>query len=259
MTWVMRETRLGIGFSQNRNTPAFPPARRSGTLVLVVGHRPRLTLGPMQNPVRGFLHGAAALASAVGATFLWERGAGGGSARLALLAFGASLVALYTTSSLYHSFPWRLAWKRRMQRLDHAMIYVLIAGTYTPMAAIALEGWLRWAALGASWGIAAVGIAQKAFWPRLPDGFSIALQTTQGWLALPLFFPLAERLPAPALALGLLGGALYTVGMVLLVTERPRLWPRVFSYHEFFHVLVVSGSAAHYAMALGYLAPLASG
>ena len=136
------------------------------------------------------------------------------------------------------------------------MIYVLIAGTYTPMAVIALDGWLRWAALGASWGIAALGIAQKVFWPRLPDGWSIAAQTAQGWLALPLFFPLADRLPAPALALALGGGVLYSVGMVFLVTERPRLWPRVFSHHELFHVHVVAGSAAHYALALLYLAPL---
>lgn len=219
-------------------------------------HAPRLTLGPMQNPVRGFLHGAAAVASGVGATFLWASCEGSGYARLSVLTFAVSLVALYTTSTLYHSVPWGVAWKRRMQRLDHSMIYVLIAGTYTPMAMIALDGWLRWAALGASWGIAALGIAQKAFWPRLPDGWSIAAQTAQGWLALPLFFPLADRLPAPALALALGGGVLYSVGMVFLVTERPRLWPRVFSHHELFHVHVVAGSAAHYALALLYLAPL---
>jgi hemolysin III len=222
----------------------------------MLGQSPRLTLGPMQNPVRGFLHGGAALASLVGAAVLWARSAGGGSARLALLAFGASLVALYTTSSLYHSVPWRLAWKRRMQRLDHSMIYVLIAGTYTPMAVIALDGWLRAAALAASWGIAAAGIAQKAFWPGLPDRYSIAAQAAQGWLALPLFFPLADRLPAPALALAVGGGLLYSVGMVVLLTERPRLWPRVFSHHEVFHVHVVAGSAAHYALTLLYLAPL---
>jgi hemolysin III len=211
----------------------------------------------MQNPVRGLLHGTAALASAVGATFLWSACRGGGSARLAVLTFAASLVALYGVSSLYHSVPWPAPWKRRMQRLDHAMIYVLIAGSTTPVAAIALDGGLRWAALGATWGIAAAGIAQKAFWPALPDGWSVALQTAQGWLALPLAFPLAERLPGPALALGLLGGVLYTVGMVCLVTERPRLWPRVFSHHELFHVFVVCGSAAHYAMTLRYVAPLA--
>ena len=94
--------------------------------------RERLTFGKMQNPVRGFLHGAAAAASLVGTVLLWTRGAGDVSRQLALLVFGVSLLALYTVSSLYHSVPWREPWKARMQRLDHAMIYVLVAGTYTP-------------------------------------------------------------------------------------------------------------------------------
>jgi hemolysin III len=80
------------------------------------------------------------------------------------------------------------------------------------------------------------------------------MTTLQGWLALPLFIPLAQRLPGPALLLMALGGVLYTVGMVFLVTERPRLWPHVFSYHEAFHVCVVAGSAAHYALMFAYVA-----
>jgi len=214
----------------------------------------RLTLGKMQNPVRGVLHGSAAVASIVGALVLWQRCSGNLPRQLALLVFGLSLVGLYTGSSLYHSVPWREVWKRRMQRIDHAMIYILVAGTCTPMACIVLDGWLRWAALGGAWGIAGIGIVQKIFLPKLGDWFSITLQTTQGWLALPLFIPLAQRLPAAALLLTGLGGVFYTVGMVCLVTRRPRLWPRVFSHHEVFHVLVVAGSAAHYAMTLLYVA-----
>jgi len=217
-------------------------------------HHDRLTLGKMQNPVRGFLHGTAAAASVVGAVVLCAQCAGDLPRQLALLVFGLSLVGLYTGSSLYHSVPWSRVWKARMQRVDHAMIYLLVAGTYTPLACIVLDGWLRWAALGAAWGIALVGILQKIFLPRIGDWFSIALQTTQGWVALPLFVPLAQRLPYPAVVLGALGGVLYTTGMVCLVTERPRLWPRVFSHHEVFHIFVVAGSAAHYAMTFLYVA-----
>jgi hemolysin III len=215
----------------------------------------RVTLGKMQNPVRGFLHGAAAASSIAGAIFLWSRGAGDLRRQLPLLIFAASLVALYTTSSLYHSVPWRRCWKARMQRVDHSMIYVLVAGTFTPLAAIVLDGWLRVAALAAVWGIATIGILQKVFVPRVPHGYSIALQTTQGWLGVFFLWPLAQRLPWVALQLAVVGGLSYTVGMVCLVTERPRLWPRVFSYHEVFHVFVVAGSAAHYAMTLWYVAP----
>jgi hemolysin III len=218
-------------------------------------HLERLTLGRMQHPVRGFLHGTAAVLSIVGSVFLWFRGSGEPSRQVALLIFGLSLVSLYTVSSLYHSYPWHLKWKKRMQRLDHSMIYVLIAGTYTPILWIVFDGWVRWASLAAVWGIALIGITQKAFVPGVRNWFSISLQMIQGWVAILLFPALFVRLPMTAVALTVLGGLLYSVGMVFVVTKRPRLWPRVFSYHEVFHVLVIAGSALHFAVAYWWVAP----
>jgi hemolysin III len=212
----------------------------------------------MQNPVRGCLHGAAAAASIIGTAFLWTHGAGDLSRQLALLVFGTSLLALYTVSSLYHSVPWRDVWKERMQRLDHSMIYVLVAGTYTPIAAIVLSGRHRSAILGAVWGIALVGIAQKVLLPQLASWVSITLQMVQGWLGPFVAVPLVQHLSWQPLALIALGGVLYTVGMVLFVTRRPRLWPRVFSYHEVFHVLVVAASSVHYAAIFAYVANFAT-
>jgi hemolysin III len=214
----------------------------------------RATLGRMQNPVRGFLNAAAATASLVGTVLLWTRGAGSLSHQLALLIFGVSLLALYTASGLYHSVPWRDAWKGRMRRIDHAMIYVLVAGTYTPIAGIMLSGWRRSAILTAVWGIAVIGIAQKVLLPQLGAWVSIMLQMIQGWLGVFMAPPLARELPIEALLLIACGGILYTVGMVLFVTQRPRLWPRVFSYHEVFHVFVVSASAIHYAAIFTFVA-----
>jgi hemolysin III len=208
----------------------------------------------MQNPVRGLLHGVSALLSVVGIAALWSRAAGDLFQQCALLVFSLSLFGLYTVSCAYHSIRWNPLWKGRMQRIDHAMIYVLIAGTYTPMAAIVLDGWLRFAALGTVWGITAVGGVQKLFWPQLGHGYSVVLQVAQGWFAVLLLAPLSERLGWPAVGLLLLGGLCYTLGMVAFATQRPRLWPRVFSYHEIFHVLVVGGSAAHYAMTFVYVA-----
>src|SRR5215204_5919395 len=101
----------------------------------------RICLGRMQNPIRGFLHGSAAVLSMVGAAVLWRAGENDLGMRIALVAFAASLVGLYTVSSLYHSFPWQSVWKRRMQRLDHSMIYLVVAGTYTPLAMVVLDGW----------------------------------------------------------------------------------------------------------------------
>ena len=213
----------------------------------------------MQHPVRGFLHGTAAVLSAIGAAVLWNESRGYLGLQLALLVFAVSLVALYTVSGLYHSVPWQSEWKRRMQRLDHSMIYLVVAGTYTPLAMVVLDGPLLWAALTATWGIALGGIAQKIFWPGVGESFSIAMQTFQGWLALPFMGMFARTLPRGAMVLVVAGGLLYTIGTILFVTRRPQLWPRVFSYHEVFHVFVVAASSLHYAAMLAYVAHFAAG
>ena len=213
----------------------------------------RVTLGKMTHPVRGFLHGTAAVASLVGAVAITALSSGSAWDRMSLLVFGLCLVGLYTVSALYHSVPWGDLWKKRMQRLDHTMIFVLVAGTYTPIAWILFDGWLRWATLAVQWGIVVVGAFEKFVSSTDRPAFSVALSTTQGWLAVLLLWPLAERLPWPALLLIGLGGVLYTVGMILLVTGRPRLWPRSFSYHEVFHVMVVAASAVHFGAIARYL------
>ncbi len=215
--------------------------------------RERIRLGKMTNPVRGFLHGTAAVVALIGAIILLAVAPGDAWRRLSLVVFGLSLVGLYTVSSLYHSIPWRQIYKQRMQRLDHVMIYILIAGTFTPLAAIVLDGWLRWATLATQWGIVTIGALEKTLRRTPSRNLSVALQTTQGWLALGLLWPLSSRLPwTPILLMGM-GGVLYTVGMVFLVTNRPRLWPRVFSYHELFHVMVIAASSLHFAAISGYV------
>jgi len=217
------------------------------------GHE-RVRLGKMTHPVRGFLHGTAAVVSLVGATLVTVLASGGIARRLSLLVFGLSLVSLYTVSALYHSVPWRAIWKRRWQRLDHTMIHVLVAGTYTPIAFIVLDGWLRVATLAVQWLIVAIGAVHNLALKRPVRAASIALQTIQGWLALLLIWPLAGRLPWPAILLIVLGGVLYTAGMVVMVTGRPRLAPRFFSSHEVFHLLVVAASSVHFAAVARYVA-----
>lgn len=212
----------------------------------------RWTLGKMQNPVRGFLHGVAALVSVVGTAFLIAR-ANSLRAVVAALIFGLGLLCLYTTSSLYHSIPWREAWKRRMQRLDHSMIFVLIAATYTPIALVILNGPWQWIALAIAWGIAIAGIIHRIFGSMERHVLSFTLMLILGWLAIPLMFPLAHRAGTAAVVLIAIGGGLYTVGMVFKVTRWPRLWPRVFSAHELFHVFVVVASVLHWTATYRYV------
>jgi hemolysin III len=218
---------------------------------------PRWTLGRMQNPVRGFLHGSAAVLAVLATPFLIVR-APTWPSRLAVLVFGISMVGLYATSSLYHSVPWPGPWKKRMQRLDHSMIYVLIAGTYTPALVVVLDPPLQWIGLGVMWGIVAFGIGQHLLFPRDSTGFSVGLATTMGWLGVLIAWPFIQTVGLVGVALAVVGGVLYTVGMVFLVTNRPRLWPRVFSYHEAFHVLVVLATATHFVVLWRYVVPLAA-
>ena len=217
----------------------------------------RITLGRMQNPVRGLLHGTAAILAIIGTGFLVAR-VPSIPGRIAMVVYGLGLLALYSTSSLYHSIPWSEHWKKRMQRLDHAMIFVLIAATFTPIAAIALEGWIRAASLGIAWFIALSGVAHHLFIKNQRFHLSIGMMVTLGWLMAPLMIPIAARAGGALVGLIAAGGTVYTVGMVIVVTQRPKLWPRIFSSHELFHVFVVTASALHFAAIARYVAPLAT-
>ncbi len=216
----------------------------------------RVKLGRMHHPVRGFLHGTAALLSVAGMIVLAVKTAGDLPRMLTMLVFSGSMVALYTTSSLYHSIPWKERWKKRMQRFDHSMIFLLVAGTYTPIAFNVLTGTWKWTTLAVVWGIAVIGILQKMLFPKVRNWLSITLYMVMGWFAVIPVRELFDRLPLEAMALLIVGGACYSVGMILLVAKRPRLFPRVFSYHEVFHILVITGSLLHFLMILTYVVPI---
>jgi len=216
----------------------------------------RWSLGRMQNPVRGFLHGGAAVAALV-TGFILVLYAPTWPMRAAVAVFALAAVGLYVTSSLYHSIPWSEMGKVRMQRVDHSMIYVLIAGTYTPALFVVLDSPWRWVALGVAWGIVSFGVVRQLFHRGNKQAFSVALSTTLGWLGVFLVWPFIVELGWLAFALIVLGGALYTIGMVFMVTNRPRLWPRVFSYHEVFHVMVVLATITHFVVLARYVVPMA--
>ncbi len=207
----------------------------------------RLTLGRMQNPVRGFLHGGAAVVSAVGLGLLVARVWGDSSRMVAAIVFGVSLVAMYTVSALFHSIDWRPTVWRWMQRVDHSMIFLLVAGTTTPLAIAGLSGWPLVGALGVVWGIAVVGITLKLTLRSPLTWLSVTLQLIMGWSAVVWFPALVERFSWAEAWPIIAGGLAYTIGVVFYATQRPRLFPRVFSAHELFHVLVVTASSLHFA------------
>ena len=135
------------------------------------------------------------------------------------------------------------------------MIFVLVAGSFTPIAFNVLDGAWRISVLAVVWTVTIVGVTQKVVWPIVRSWFSITLQTTLGWFALVPIVELIRRLSGGAVVMIAVGGLFYTVGMVLFTLKRPRLSPRVFSYHEVWHMFVISASLLHFLVVLLYVVP----
>lgn len=210
--------------------------------------------GRVKNPIRTLLHGGSALGAVVGAALL-ARAAAGGRQFLAGLIFSLTLVAMYTVSALYHAVGWPERRKSFMQRLDHSMIFLLVAGTFTPFGLVVLDGWLRSTLLSLVWVLALVGISLKFILARVGTRLSVALQHTMGWLSLVALPLIWSRVGPGAVWLLLAGGLAYSAGTVVFVLKRPRLAQRVFSYHELFHLLVIVGSVCHFLSVWWYVMP----
>lgn len=209
----------------------------------------------VKNPIRTLLHGGAALAAVIGAALL-ARTAAGGRQLLAGLIYSLTLIAMYTVSALYHAVGWQDRRRAFMQRLDHSMIFLLVAGTFTPFGVVVLDGWIRPALLALVWTIALVGIALKFVLSRVSTPLSVALQHMMGWLSLVAMPLIWSRAGSGAVWLLLAGGLAYSAGTVVFALQRPRLVVRVFSHHELFHVLVIVGSIFHFLAVWWYVMPL---
>jgi hemolysin III len=174
--------------------------------------------------------------------------ASGGRARVAAAIYAVAVSALFGTSALYHRVTWRPSARRWMRKLDHSMIFVLIAGTYTPVALLALSGSLSRAVLIVVWVGAAAGIAFKLVWIDAPKWLFAAVYLALGWVSLVVFGELPAAIGWLGAAGLAAGGLLYTVGALIYATERPNPAPKVFGYHEIFHALVIAAASLHYAV-----------
>lgn len=173
-------------------------------------------------------------------------GATGGRARLAAGIYAGAVSGLFGTSALYHRVTWRPAARRWMRRLDHSMIFVLIAGTYTPVALLALSGTLAHVVLAVVWGGAAAGVIFKLVWIDAPKWILAAVYVALGWVAVSTFGQLPGSIGWLGVAGLAAGGLLYSAGAVIYASERPNLRPGVFGYHELFHAFVIAAAALHY-------------
>src|SRR4051812_32468633 len=179
-----------------------------------------------------------------------------GEAMMAAGIYAVSVAALFGTSALYHRVNWRsLAARRWMRRLDHSMIFVLIAGTYTPFALLVLHGTLATVILIVIWAGAAAGIVLKLCWIDAPKWLIAVIYVALGWVAVAAFPDMLDRLGVTPTALVAAGGVLYTVGAVVYALRRPDPAPQVFGYHEVFHALVIAAAALQYAVIAFFVLP----
>jgi hemolysin III len=208
----------------------------------VVRHR------TLREPFCGLSHLAGVVLSVAGLVALLSLSYGKPWRLTAFSVYGASLILLYTASTLYHSLtvgPGRI---ERLRAIDQAAIYGLIAGTYTPICLIAMRGALGWRLFGVVWGIALTGAAARLAWRSFPDWLSLTLYLTMGWLFVVALVPIFQALGGAGITWLLFGGALYLVGVVVLTLDRPRLWPGTFGSHELWHLFVLGGSACHFVL-----------
>ena len=212
-------------------------------------------------PWSAITHGVGAALGILGTVLLILKAVFGGQGAWAIVSFalyGASMIGLYTASTLYHCLRTGVGGRIALRKYDHASIYLLIAGTYTPVCLVALRqmgGW-GWALFGAIWGLAVAGIILTLFWVNSPRWVTSGVYLFMGWLAVIALYPLWQAIGWSGLAWLLAGGILYTVGGVLYAVKWPgRNNPR-FGCHEIFHLFILAGSVCHYLLMYRILAAL---
>ena len=214
---------------------------------------------PTKPLLRGWFHPFAALASLVATSILLYQTRHDLPRQVSLLIFGLSMVLLFAVSSVYHIGNWSPRVRAALRAFDHSNIYVLIAGTYTPICVNVLSGWMRIFVLALVWSVAVAGISTSWISTKLPKWATSAIYIAMGWIVLIPMPTLLERLPGSAILTLVLGGICYTIGGVVYAMKRPNPFPRVFGYHEIFHLWVVAGSACFAAMIWIWVVPYPRG
>jgi hemolysin III len=204
--------------------------------------------GPPTHPLlRGWSHVVALVAAAV-LCGLMVGLAPGTLARATAIVYLVGLCAMFGVSALYHRVSWSPAARARMGRIDHSTIFAAIAGTYTPVAALGLDGWARTTLLALVWGGAVVGVALQWLPITLPRWLFTSIYALVGWAAVIALPQLHDALGTVGLALLAGGGLAYTLGAVVYALQRPDPWPSVFGFHEVFHACTVVGAGLHLAV-----------
>jgi len=208
----------------------------------------------LREPVNGLMHLGAAIAAGFGLVALLLISQGSLIKQASLLVYGAALILMFSASAAYHLIRAQPQSALVLRKLDHSAIYLLIAGTYTPICLYYFTGFWRWGVLAIIWSMAIAGVAVKVFVIRAPRWLTAAIYLAMGWLCLMGIRVMLATMPMSALLWLLLGGIFFSVGALVYVTKRPNFYPGVFGFHELWHIFVILGCLSHFILMAAYVA-----
>lgn len=209
----------------------------------------------INDPISTITHFVGAILSIMGIVYLVSKGYNESNPLhlVTYVIFGLSLVLLYCASTIYHAIESPQKLKILLKRIDHMMIFVLIAGTYTPICLITLKGLTGYIMLATIWLVAISGIILKALWINIPRWLSSGLYIIMGWLCIFAIYPLFNNLPFEGFMWLVAGGVIYTIGGIIYGTKWPKVKNNWFGFHEIFHLFVIGGSVCHFILIYSYI------
>lgn len=210
----------------------------------------------LREPVNGLTHIVAALLAVGGLGLLLYLGRGSTNKLIVLGIYGLSLILMFSTSAAYHSIDAKPRTMDLLRKLDHLAIYLLIAGTYTPICLYYLPVAWRTSLLVTIWMLTAIGIAVKLFIINAPRWLTAGVYLLMGWLGAIAASDVLSLIPLGVLFWLITGGVFFTIGAVIYITGRPNPYPGRFGFHEIWHIFVILGAFSHFVIMAAYIAPL---
>ena len=212
-------------------------------------------LKKLREPVNGLTHLIAAIVAALGLVGLWILGRGSVIKEVSLTIYGLSLILMFSASATYHLTKARPQVMKYLRKLDHSSIYILIAGTYTPICLHYFTGFWQWGMVIVIWGLAIAGICVKLVIINAPRWLTAGIYLIMGWLALFGLKEIFTSMPVWAWIWLLLGGLFFTLGAIIYITKKMDFYPGVFGFHEVWHIFVILGCLCHFIIMAAFIAP----
>ena len=209
----------------------------------------------LREPVNGLTHFFAAISAAIGLAVMLFFGHDSLGKIISLTIYGVSLILMFSASATYHMVKAQPAVILRLRKLDHSAIYLLIAGTYTPICLYFFQGFWQWGLLSIVWVLALIGIIVKLFVIRASRWFTAGVYLVMGWLSIFAIREMVTRMPAGALIWLLAGGIFFTIGAIFYIIKKPNFFPGVFGFHEVWHIFVILGCVCHFVVIAFFIAP----